>query len=49
MCMCLKSIEAEKKFLVAGYESGDIILWDLQSSNMVSKLCVHNEPGTETL
>ncbi|CAB4002349.1 guanine nucleotide-binding subunit beta 1 [Paramuricea clavata] len=44
MCMCLKSIETEKKYLVAGYESGDIILWDLQSSNMVSKLCVHKEP-----
>ncbi len=45
--MCLKSIETERKALLTGYESGDIILWDLESSAMITKLCVHKEPGSE--
>ena len=47
--MCLKPIETDKKSLLAGYESGDIVLWDLQTSNMVSKLCAHKEPGNKTI
>ncbi|XP_028396534.1 guanine nucleotide-binding protein subunit beta-like protein 1 [Dendronephthya gigantea] len=44
MCMCLKNITKERPVLLAGYESGDVILWDLGSSKMISKLKVHNEP-----
>ena len=46
--MCLKSVETERKTLFAGYESGDIILWDLGTLKMISKLNVHKEPGNKT-
>ena len=45
MCMCLKSVGTERKILLAGYENGDIILWDLESSKIISQLSVHMEPG----
>ena len=45
MCMCLKNGTKERPVLLAGYESGDVILWDLGSSKMISKLKAHNEPG----
>ena len=45
--MCLKSVDTERKTLFAGYESGDIILWDLETSKMISKLNVHKEPGNK--
>ncbi|KAF8774792.1 Guanine nucleotide-binding protein subunit like protein [Argiope bruennichi] len=45
MCMCMKAIHLkEKAFLLIGYESGQIGLWDCESDNEVSQLKLHNEP-----
>ena len=46
--MCLKGVGSGRNSLLAGYESGDVVLWDLQSGKMISQLSVHNEPGVET-
>lgn len=44
MCMCLKNVQHEE--LLAGYENGDLMLWNTTSAKMISKLTMHEEPGT---
>lgn len=44
MCMCLKNVQHEE--LLAGYENGDLMLWNTISAKMISKLTIHGEPGT---
>ena len=46
--MCLKAIETDNRTFLAGYESGEIVLWDLETLNIVSKLCAHKEPGNKS-
>lgn len=45
MCMCIKAIEIKKKpFILAGYESGHIGLWDCESQIEISQPKLHEEP-----
>ncbi|GIX82583.1 guanine nucleotide-binding protein subunit beta-like protein 1 [Caerostris darwini] len=45
MCMCIKSIELKAtNFLLAGYESGEVGLWDCESEQEISQLKLHEEP-----
>ncbi|GFS32030.1 guanine nucleotide-binding protein subunit beta-like protein 1 [Nephila pilipes] len=45
MCMCIKVIQMQKKhFLLTGYESGHIGLWNCESLLEISQLKLHEEP-----
>ncbi|CAL1279904.1 unnamed protein product [Larinioides sclopetarius] len=45
MCMCMKAIYLkENTFLLTGYESGHIGLWDCESDDEISQLKLHDEP-----
>ena len=44
--MSLKKVVLENNDVVlAGYENGDIILWDISSAKLLHQLNVHKEPG----
>jgi len=46
MCMCIKLFRnGQKLFLLAGYEYGNVIMWDLESKNFCWNLKFHSEPG----
>ncbi|KND04800.1 uncharacterized protein SPPG_00502 [Spizellomyces punctatus DAOM BR117] len=45
LCMCLKFFEGPTGLcLAAGYESGTIIIWDIESKGLVWRHKVHEEP-----
>lgn len=46
MCMCLKIVRVQDGMdvILAGYENGSLLAWDLQTSNIIDELKVHSEP-----
>ena len=47
--MCLKIVRVQDGMdvILAGYENGSLLAWDLQTSNIIDELKVHSEPGIE--
>ncbi|GFQ91918.1 guanine nucleotide-binding protein subunit beta-like protein 1 [Trichonephila clavata] len=44
MCMCIKAIQIkEKNFILTGYESGDVGLWNCESLQEISRQKLHKE------
>ena len=46
MCISLISDPAtDKPFLIAGYESGQLVLWDVMAGKILSRNPTHTESG----
>jgi len=46
MCMCIKLFRKDQKLLLlAGYEYGNVIMWDLENKTICWNLKFHSEPG----
>ena len=48
MCLTKAKIQDDVDVILAGYENGNIILWDIQTSKIMDELNVHKEPGNTT-
>ena len=52
MCMCLSLFnnpKTQKPLLAAGYENGQMLLWDVMEEKKLSKFTVHSESGNNEL
>ncbi|TPX57720.1 hypothetical protein PhCBS80983_g03637 [Powellomyces hirtus] len=46
LCMCLKFFKGvdQRIYLAAGYESGTVIVWDVEKGTLVQRCKIHDEP-----